>query len=438
VSASATVTVVVSNDKTPPSTPVGLTATAIDAFEILLSWNPSSDNVGVTDYVIRRDGFTVATRATTALFDIRLSPITLYTYTVTARDAAGNVSTESSSASVTTSGVLGPQTPLAKLAASLQPGQWATLDTLNINPTLLAKGAAGYITGNAESIKWDPVTRQLFFLGMDHQPGAGQRFVSYSESTNTWQILPQQSWMQSPDVNHGYDHKALDVANRYLYVRQGLGSRSVWRYQIDTQVWEQVQDNNVMEYPSCCAGWDYFPELNGVVWWQGGEVAGSGTTSYGGLFIRDDLTGSWRRLGARATYVTSPYDNFAEYNPKQKVVIFGGGQGDRNFYKLDSSGGITSLKPTPVDLGNTKGIVTTDPVSGSYLMLSNTGNSFYSYDVVSDTWQLLPASPLFDPPISVPSEPVFGVTATPVSTYGVTLFVKCLDTGCVVYLYKHQ
>jgi chitodextrinase len=424
-----------SNDKTPPSMPTGVTATAINAFQIILSWNASTDDVGVTDYVIRRDGVQVSTRATTTFADTGLSPSTPYNYTVAARDAAGNVSTQSSIASVTTPAASGSQTPLALLAASLQAGQWATLPTLNINPALLAQGASGFITGDAESIKWDPVTRQLFFLGMDHQPGAGQRFVSYSESTNTWQVLPQTSWMAGAGVNHGYDHKALDVANRYLYVRADYVSRSVYRYQIDTKVWEQVQDNNVVEYPSCCGGWDYFPELNGVVWYQGGEVV-SGTTYYAGLFLRDDSTGSWRRLGSRLTYVSGMYNNFAEYNPKHKVVIFGGGFSNRNLYKLDSSGGVTPLKPAPVDLGNRAGVVTTDPVSNNYLVLSSTGNSFYSYDVASDTWQLLPTAPIFQPVVNAIS--TFGVVATPLSTHGVTLFVQCTDSNCVVRLYKHS
>jgi len=315
----------------------------------------------------------------------------------------------------------------------MQPGQWATLDTININPTLMnTGGASGYITGDSESIKWDPVTRQLFFLGEDHGPG-GQRFVSYSESTSTWQILPQTSWMLV--FSHGYDHKALDVANRYLYVRGSYLDRSTYRYQIDNKVWEQLQDNNVLEYVSCCGGWDYFPEMNGVVWFQGGEVA-SGSTSYGGLFLRDNSTGSWRRLGSRATYVSGTYNNFAEYNPIHKVVIFGGGNGSRNLYKLDSGGGVTSLGLAPVDLGNRAGVVTIDPVSGNYLVLSNTNNSFHSYDVASNTWHLLPTAPIFQPIVNNLS--TFGVVATPVSTYGVTLFVQCASSNCVVRLYKHQ
>jgi len=421
-------------DVVSPTTPAGVRAAADGAFGIILSWNASIDDTGVTSYTVRRDGIEVATRTTTAFADLGLSPGTTYTYTVAARDAAGNFSTFSSSAIATTPVVSGTQTPLAQLAASLQPGQWGTLTTLNINPALTnTGGASGYITGDSESIKWDPVTRQLFFIGMDHGPG-GQRFVSYSENTNTWKILPQTSWMNITDVSHGYDHRGLDVANRYLYVRGHFTGRTSYRYQIDTEVWEQLGNNNVLEYSQCCGGWDYFPEMNGNVWFQGGEVI-SGNTFFGGLFFRDDLTGSWRRLGSRATYVTGNYNNFVEYNPKHKVVIFGGGT--RDLYRLNVSGGITSLGLAPVDLGNRAGVVTTDPVSGDYLVLSTTNNSFHSYDVQSNTWRLLSQSPIFQPVVNNPS--IFSVVATPVSTYGVTLFVQCVSSNsCVVRLYKHN
>jgi len=420
-------------ETTPPSTPTGLTA-ASGSNEVSLFWNASTDNVGVAQYLVHRNGSHVATVASTSYLDFGLLASTNYTYTVSAVDTSGNASAKTTSVAATTL-ASGAPTQLAQLAGSLTPGTWATLATMNINATLLDPGgASGYITGDAESIKWDPLTRQLFFLGMDHHPNTGQRFVSYSDSTNTWQILPQTSWMATGGVHHGYDHKALDVAHRYLYVRGQYMDRSVYRYQIDTKTWERVQDNNVLEYSQCCGGWDYFPELNGVVWFQGSDTQ-SGSTFYGGLFLRDDLTGSWRRLGARATYVSGDYNNFAEYNPKHKVVIFGGGS--RDLYKLDSSGGVTTLNPAPVSIGNRSGVVTMDPVSGNYLVLSNTNNSFHSYNVASDTWQLLPASPIFQFQANPPNGGIFGVVATPISTYGVSLFVQCATNNCVVRLYKH-
>src|SRR5204863_3524090 len=89
-------------DTTPPSTPTGLVAAPAGATAINLSWSPSTDNVGVTGYIVKRNGIQVATPTATSYADAGLSSATTYSYTVAARDAAGNVSSESASVSATT------------------------------------------------------------------------------------------------------------------------------------------------------------------------------------------------------------------------------------------------------------------------------------------------------------------------------------------------
>ena len=89
-------------DTTPPSTPTGLTAAAMGSTGVNLSWSPSTDNVGVVGYVVRRNGVQVATPATTSYGDTGLSAATTYSYAVAARDTAGNISPNWASVSVTT------------------------------------------------------------------------------------------------------------------------------------------------------------------------------------------------------------------------------------------------------------------------------------------------------------------------------------------------
>src|SRR5206468_5545641 len=89
-------------DTTPPSPPTGLTGATAGSTGANLSWNASTDNVGVTGYIVRRNGVQVATPATTSFADTGLSAATTYSYTVAARDAAGNISPNSASVSVTT------------------------------------------------------------------------------------------------------------------------------------------------------------------------------------------------------------------------------------------------------------------------------------------------------------------------------------------------
>src|SRR5204863_167482 len=107
-SASASVTIA---DTTPPTTPTGLTATVAGSTGANLSWTASTDNVGVTGYIVRRNGVQVATPATTSFADTGLSAATTYSYTDTARDRAGNTSANSASASVTIADTTPPTTP---------------------------------------------------------------------------------------------------------------------------------------------------------------------------------------------------------------------------------------------------------------------------------------------------------------------------------------
>src|SRR5215467_12342937 len=43
-------------DTTPPSTPTNLHSTSSSSSEIDIAWNASSDNVGITAYIVVRDG----------------------------------------------------------------------------------------------------------------------------------------------------------------------------------------------------------------------------------------------------------------------------------------------------------------------------------------------------------------------------------------------
>jgi hypothetical protein len=89
-------------DTTPPSVPTGLTATAVSVSQISLSWNASTDNVGVAGYKLYRNGAYLKSVATTSTFDTGLNPATLYCYRVSAYDAANNESAQSGQACDTT------------------------------------------------------------------------------------------------------------------------------------------------------------------------------------------------------------------------------------------------------------------------------------------------------------------------------------------------
>ena len=89
-------------DLEAPSVPQNLSATAISADQIDLTWDASTDNVGVTGYNVYRDDVLIDTSPTNAYADSGLDPATLYQYEVSAFDAASNESARSTPDSATT------------------------------------------------------------------------------------------------------------------------------------------------------------------------------------------------------------------------------------------------------------------------------------------------------------------------------------------------
>jgi chitinase len=91
------------SDTQAPSTPSSLTSPSKTSTSVSLSWSASSDNVGVTGYDVYRNGTLAGSTASTSFTVTSLTASTAYSFTVKAKDAAGNVSAASSALSVTTS-----------------------------------------------------------------------------------------------------------------------------------------------------------------------------------------------------------------------------------------------------------------------------------------------------------------------------------------------
>ena len=89
-----------SSDTTSPTTPTGLAATGATSSSVNLSWNASTDNVGVTGYGVYRNGAAAGSTTNRTHSFTGLSCATSYTLGVDAYDAAGN---RSATATVTTS-----------------------------------------------------------------------------------------------------------------------------------------------------------------------------------------------------------------------------------------------------------------------------------------------------------------------------------------------
>lgn len=91
------------NETTAPSVPTNLVARPAAPTKINLTWTASTDNVGVAGYKIFRGGALLTTVPDASGYsDTAVAANTTYSYTVSAYDASGNESAQSSLASATT------------------------------------------------------------------------------------------------------------------------------------------------------------------------------------------------------------------------------------------------------------------------------------------------------------------------------------------------
>lgn len=89
-------------DTTAPTAPT-LSASGTTATSTNLSWSGATDNVGVTGYDVYRNGSLIGSTTTATTFAVTgLTAATTYTFNVRSKDAAGNVSANSNTVSVTT------------------------------------------------------------------------------------------------------------------------------------------------------------------------------------------------------------------------------------------------------------------------------------------------------------------------------------------------
>jgi hypothetical protein len=330
---------------------------------------------------------------------------------------------------------------LGNLAASMQPGTFAELTPMTgwnsggiLSPTDLGGcTTSDYITQYADKAAWDPVNGRVLYVGTAHGDCWGGRFVSYTDSTNTWGQLP---WMPglcqsgtdaSPCwTGHGYDHNTVDPATGDFYWR-AYNSLKIVRFHNGS--WLTVPPPPAGSH-QCCGALEFFPAMGKLIFLDGDW----------GLWAFDPAKNSWAQLAntnvANATaglpnLPMSSTTDFALYDPVTRILLFGGGSG---LYSMDSTGKIVAKKTPPVTLGATQAVASVDSVGGKFLVLS--GSSMYQYDATSDSWSQLA--------VTVPSVLMAlngvgdGLVAVDVTTYGVIMYIKYDVSSSKVYIYKHS
>jgi chitodextrinase len=130
-------------DTQPPSAPTGLAVSGQTQTSLTLSWNASTDNVGVTGYATYRDGASAgSTSAATRSYSFTgLSCGTTYALGVDAADAAGNRSARSVANAATSPCTTPPPPTTAVAAYSFDAGSGTALADVS------GKGNNGTISG---------------------------------------------------------------------------------------------------------------------------------------------------------------------------------------------------------------------------------------------------------------------------------------------------
>ncbi|HUC20212.1 MAG TPA: fibronectin type III domain-containing protein, partial [Candidatus Polarisedimenticolaceae bacterium] len=155
-------------DTQAPTVPVSLTATIVSSTQVTLNWTASTDNAGVTGYNILRNGSPIGFVAGTSFNDVLLSPGATYTYSVTAQDAANNVSAASNIATVT----LPTSQPLAIDVQVIKHG--TTAATTVVSPALTTAGTNELLVA---------------FVSSDGPSGSGtSTFTSVTGGGLTWTL----------------------------------------------------------------------------------------------------------------------------------------------------------------------------------------------------------------------------------------------------------
>jgi len=310
---------------------------------------------------------------------------------------------------------------LSDAADGLQPGEWTELQTQGYSESLLSACKGGStIFEWANKAVWDPVNREVHFVGQGHVACA--KHIRYQEGSNSWSTAALPSGIG--DFGHGYEHNAVNPLNGDIYYRS-YSADKIEKYSAASKSWSVLP--RIGTKTQVAGGIAYFPEADGLLYVDGDY----------GVYFYSNSSNSWSLVanttlmidGGKPQLSTASYHNFASYNPADKVVYFGGGNGSKNVYKFDAQRRVSQIANSPVSIGINSAITLADPSSGKQLVFSNDG-SIYAYNSQANSWSGAGTHPVM-------SHALDWRVATPISTHGVIMFMTWRFSSSKVLLYRY-
>lgn len=322
---------------------------------------------------------------------------------------------------------------LADAAAGMSSGDWLQFTSpsgldLFITPST---GHSKFITGFACKMARDPNNKKLYFIGCDH--GADDLFVGYDETTNAWtEQASSVPWGVEAGgfTSHGYDHSVYDPVGNKLYHRV-FGARTIRRWDGGT-TWGTISYASDLFYSAGSAGMAWFPEMGTagrIVVFQLENGSNGGLVSIdpdGTVTVHED--GSDSTLGG-----TGDPHCFMLYSPNHACVVFGGGNGSMNMWKMNSSGTITQLDDIPSAITHTPGpggpdvaVPFLNPANGN-IILAQASNNWHELDPSASSgsqWSSKGGTATILSANLAEAGSAYGVVSAPIPEYGVTVFIK--------------
>jgi hypothetical protein len=337
-------------------------------------------------------------------------------------------------------------TPLGNLAASMQAGSWAKLNVGNQDAVLGVGSISGTMINYCNSMPWNPLSKVVEILGQDHNYPA-MRHVRFDAASNRFVLVADNAGI---GTGHGYDHVSLNPYNGDLYVRLYSGFSG---------------KISCMKKPFGASAFSAVPDVvaddqvaMGTCWWPGTFVGGgaqgsfmvfatgsaNGSATDGVIVAYNPLTNGWfYNQGSKAPFYGSgsTYHAVMEHSAKKNVAVYGGGNvAPDRLWRMDSSGAVQAmpLVPSGKAVGIQRGLITDDPVTGNFLLLS-AGELWELNPTGSGSWTALTGSRTPPSGVGIPGpSTIQAVICCSIPEHGVVVYITQIEqTGGTFFLYKH-
>lgn len=341
---------------------------------------------------------------------------------------------------------------LAQAAASLSPGNWATITApANQGTVLVREGVGTTETAYSNEATWDGQDHLINYVAKV----AGTypfRHFQYSEATHLWSIKSS-NITQLGVFGHAYDYNMFDINQRRVYFKS-TADRSIYYADAPDYVWSDA--NKLAAWPAPGASdemaqpaFSWRRGMAGVGSQDGGNddlrspegaigLCVAAANGHANFVIYDIQNATWRTnidvdfpghtLGA--------YERWGSYSPTYNCAVAMIWNSVPVAVRLNSNGTATILSTPPRYAGGNSageqyaGLFTCDPASGNFLLLHTDGTFWELNPTGSGTWTQLTGSRT--PPSDLYPFGTACAVAVPIPEYGAVLFI-----ASTWHLYKH-